>query len=190
MATETLRPSAAGDECNWEAETGDACPNHYLNVDEETKDDGTTMNKTSSTNYELDLFNIEDHSTGSGTINHVTVYAWCYANASPDQASLKIAIKAGTGAGAPDTVAYGSEETMTTSWALYSKQWTENPKTEAAFTWDEIDALQIGAAGRESVNATTYRTYCTQQYVVVDYTAAVTYQPRPSGMASGTTQIY
>jgi len=49
-------------------------------VDEVTADDLATYVYTDSTSYETDLYNVQDHSTGEGTINHVTVY-FRFANA-------------------------------------------------------------------------------------------------------------
>lgn len=179
--TETLRPSAAGDECNINSETGDACPNHYLNVDEVTADGDTTTNHTNNPiTYLRDFYNITD-STGSGVINHITVYAVCKAEETANQASLKVVIKSGTGSGAPDTADEGSAETIATSYTSYSKQWTTNPATSSAWTWDEIDKLQIGISLRCSVSTVpTKMSYCTQVYVVVDY-YNLYYIPLPTG---------
>ena len=173
MSIETLRPNAAGDECNITYEAGAACPNHYQNVDEETPDeDSTEVHEDNYGTYIRDLYNIADHAVGSGTINFIKVYARCRAYGEPDQVSLKIAIKSGTGSGDPDTVSEGSEETVTTSFANYSHQWDTNPATSAAWTWDEIDKLQAGIALRQAEHtAFGWATVCTQVYVEVDYTA-------------------
>jgi len=170
-STETLRPNAAGDECNIAEETGAACPNHYLNVDEVTADDDTTTNYTSTTAYQRDLYNIENHSTVGGTISQITVYARCEGDTAVDQVSLKIAIKSGTGTGAPDTVDEDTAEEITTSWANYSNAWTTNPATSAAWTWDEIDKLQIGVALRECHSSIHLDSFVTQIWVVVAYIA-------------------
>lgn len=165
---ETLRPSAAGDECNIDSETGDACPNHYLNVDEATADDDTTIVKTKNLSYLRDFYNIEDHSTGARIIDHITVYAVCKGEATIDQASLKIAIKSGTGTGAPDTADEATAEEITTSYVAYSNEWATNPATSAAWTWDEVDKLQIGIALQSTNSGPATSTYCTQVYVEVE----------------------
>jgi len=175
MATETLRPNAAGDEENIAGVSGNGVGTHYTTVDEAEPDGDTTDVETSATDYERDLYNLDNHSTGSGTINHITVYANCKGDVSVTQASLKIAIKSGTGAGAPDTPSESAEKTVTTSYAEYSNQWTTNPATTSAWTWDEIDALQAGIALKEPEPAKAYMTKCTQVYVVVDYTVPQNY---------------
>ena len=112
-------------------------------VAEETPDGDSTYVYTNSSVWQEDLYNIADHSTGVGTINYVKVYLECRADASPTQASVYTHIKTN------ETEYNGSEETVTTSYATYSYQWDYNPQTTQPWTWDEIDALQIGAGIRE-----------------------------------------
>ena len=170
MPAETLRPNAAGDECNIDSETGAACPNHWQNVDEVVADSDTTEVHTRNALYLRDLYNIENHSAGSGTINSITVYVYGGSPwATPDQACIKIAIKSGQGAGAPDTVSESVEKTVTQGYVLYSNQWSINPKTSVAWTWDEIDTLQAGVALRSSRSAGGGDAVCSQVYVEVDY---------------------
>jgi hypothetical protein len=170
--TEILRPNTSGDETNIASVSG--ATNHWEAVDEEVADDLSTYVYTSATNYERDLYNITDHSEGSGAISSITVYARCYwsGGQSPNQASIKIAIKSGTGGGAPDTVDEDEEETLAARrvWENFSSEWTVNPATGSAWTWDEIDNLQIGIALRESVSGGPANTCCTQVYVEVNYT--------------------
>ena len=75
--TETLRPSAAGDECSIENQTGETCPNHYQNVDEETADGTTTcVYLLNEATYQRDLYNLPA-SSGLGTINYIKIYFRC-----------------------------------------------------------------------------------------------------------------
>ncbi len=71
--TETLRPNAVGDATNISSQEPSSGP-HWDKVDETTADDLSTYVYTTSTSYEQDLYHIPDHSSGSGTINSVTVY--------------------------------------------------------------------------------------------------------------------
>jgi len=185
MAIETLRPNAAGDEENIDEVIGDGVGTHYTVVDEETPDGDATRVLTDNATYLRDLYNIADHSVGSGTINHITVYANCKAALAPDQASLKIAFKSGTGTGAPDTVSESSELTLTTEYTDYSNQWSTNPATSSAWTWDEIDKLQAGISLRRC-KATFAHSRCTQVYVVVDYTTDGATPKTSSDIGSGT----
>lgn len=166
MAVETLRPSAAGAETNISFQFP-ASDLHYDKVDEAVSDEDTThVYSESITEYERDFYNVADSGVGEGTINHVTVFVEAKSNApGVDQAGLKIALKSGT------TSDEGDAETITTSYASYSKQWTVNPDTSAAFVWAAIDSLQIGIAIRRSY-ASIGSTRVTQVYVEVDYTLA------------------
>jgi len=163
MATEILRPNAAGDECSISGQIGAACPNHYQNVDEAVADDATTVVATAATSYERDLYNLPSHSVGSGTINHITIYFRC---AGYSVAAAKPSMKNGT------TVTDGTEVATTTSWVTYSEQFSTNPDTGSAWTWDDIDDLQIGVSLKKT---STDQANCTQVYVEVDYTTATDY---------------
>ena len=166
---ETLRPNAAGDEENIDNVSGDGVGTHYTTVDEAEADGDTTHIYTKGSDWLRDLYNISDHSVGSGTINHITVYAVCGALGIPSQTSLKIAIKSGTGSGNPDTPDESAGIELTSvDYLSYSNEWATNPATSSAWTWDEIDKLQIGITIRESSGGKP--TKCTQVYVEVDYT--------------------
>ncbi len=67
-----------------------------------------------------------------------------------------------------DTVYTGSEESTTgDTFVTKSYQWTTNPSTGSAWTWDEIDALQIGVELK--TDEACDLAACTQVYVRVDY---------------------
>ena len=162
VETETLRPDAAGDETNIASQLPDSGA-HWDKVAEETPDGDSTYVYTSNAAWEEDLYSIADHSTGVSTINYVKVYMECRAEASPTQTSAYVHILTN---GLEDN---GGEETMTTSYATYSSQWNNNPQTTATWTWDEIDALQIGVGLREPTSG--QNTNCTQVYAEVNYEA-------------------
>ena len=158
-ATETLRPNAAGDETAL-SKNGSGGSN-YDRVDEEVADDATTYVYTTSTIYKRDLYNLPAHSVGSGTINFIKIY-FRVAASSFYGAFAKPVQKSGS------TVTEGTEvSTYLTSYTTYSEQWNTNPATGVAWTWDDIDALQIGVALH---GPGTYSAYCTQVYVEVNYT--------------------
>ena len=80
MATETLRPSAAGGENNIANQfPADSFPatDHWNKVDEVDTDEGSTDVSTISGSYERDLYNLPAHS-GGGTINKITVFVRCH----------------------------------------------------------------------------------------------------------------
>ena len=164
MATEILRPNAAGTNETVTNSTGDA--DHYTCVDEETPDELTTVIWCTGNVTGVDTYALPDHSEGSGTINHVKVYfriASSHEGADPLKGKAAIYVV--------DTIYYGDEETTATqTFVTYSHQWNTNPKTGAAWTWDDIDALEGGVYLDDTGVGSLY---CTQVYVEVDY-AAVT----------------
>lgn len=170
MATEILRPNAAGDETNVPYEYP-ADEVHWTLVDESTPDEDSTYIKGFGNTFQRDLYNLPAHS-GSGTINFIKVYTRCKDTGSePVQTNLKIAIKTG------GTVYESSEITTTLSYVDYSNQWNTNPSTGSAWTWDEIDALQIGAALRAGYIGCR----CTQVYVEIDYTGVTEKESSDTG---------
>ena len=171
MATETLRPNAAGDEENIPLSTSGA-GNHWADVDEAVKDDDTTRVYNTTTTWQRDLYNLPAHSVGSGTINSITVYGYFRRSTSQDQTSGKIAIK--TGGTAYEGTAF--DFALPDIYVIKSETWNTNPNTSAAWTWDEIDALQIGIVLRRSHSASGSSCSCTQLWIEVDYTPPVTEQ--------------
>jgi len=172
VETETLRPDAAGDETAITSQFPDTGA-HWDKVDETISDSDSTYIYTDSNVWREDLYNIPDHSIGASTINYVEVYIECKAEASPTQTSAYVHIKT-------NGVEYnGGEETVTTSYATYSYQWTTNPQTTVAWTWDEIDALQIGVGLIQP--ALGQNTNCTQVYAEVNYEAPLLSGSVPTG---------
>jgi hypothetical protein len=163
MATETLRPNAAGDETSINTQSPDSTY-HWDKVDDETPDElSTCVYNFHNASYQRDLYNLPAHSVGSGTINSITVYFRCrYYNVS---GKAEPSLKSGS------SVVDGTEVALTTSWTTYSQTWTTNPATGLAWTWDAIDALQIGVALKSGTSSGSQQAVCTQVYVEVDYTA-------------------
>jgi len=156
--TETLRPSATGDEENIPSSV--PVQDHYLCIDEATVDDADYVYHTNEGGYR-DLYNLPAHS-GSGTINKVTVYFRCKHSNSTGTPLARAAIKSDS------TVTEGDAESLTTSWAYYTMEWATNPADSAAWAWADIDALQAGIK-LTGVLAGSMGVYCSQVYVVVDY---------------------
>ena len=164
MTTEYLYPDSAGDETNISNQYP-ASTYHWDKVDDlqGSPDDDSTYVQAQSDTYQRDLYNLSAP-TGNGTINYIKV--WYRFRQSPTgTAYLTPAIKTG------GTAYEGSEDTTGTSWENGSYQWTTNPKTGVAWTWDDLTALQAGIKMHRS-GGTGAR--CTQVYVEVDYTAAET----------------
>ena len=177
MATLTLRPNATVANPSTHASTVvsfSLYPNTgesaYEDIDEVISDDDTTYLQASNTHNQsgVDL-GLPNHTTETGTINSVKVYG----------------IVRNTNARFDKTVIFGvyigstysdsnPEYIGSTSYVSKSATWTTNPDTEIAWTWDNIDDLQVvlqisfGALGRGGEGYGR----CTQLYVEVDYEEA------------------
>lgn len=160
MASELiLRPNAPGDVTNL-AKHPDSGHN-WEKVDEESADYGVTTVYTSHyLGTKRDLYNIRnrDPLKEAGTINSIKVYILVISDEYPQNAYEIVKI-GGT--------EYLNEELMLTSWHLFSNTWTTNPNTGVAWTWDDIDSLQIGVKLQPPVHIDN--SYCTQVYVKINY---------------------
>lgn len=167
--TEILRPDADGDETNIDNPGGA----HWDDVDEEIADGDSTVVYTSSAGWQEDLYSTANHTEGSGSINYVKVYIVCRSTATPVQTNAYVHIKTN---GVEDN---GTPETTTTSYSTFSYQWDNNPQTTDPWTWDEIDALQIGVGLRQPT--TGQFTGCTQVYAEIGYGAPLVIGEVPTG---------
>ncbi len=157
---ETLRPNAAGSETNIPSQYPDSTF-HWDKVDEaETDEAGTYVYNNSAWAWRRDLYAFPA-SSGSGTINKVTLYFRVRLEpGSEELGRAKGAIKTN------DTV-YETNEKGPVAWRTYYEEWAQNPSNAHAWTWDEIDALEAGISlYPDSVG---YATQCTQVYVEVDF---------------------
>ena len=165
VQTETLRPSAAGDETGVPSQYPSS-GEHWDKVDEVSSDSDSTYVYNSSFSWGEDLYNIADHSVGTGTINYIKVYMVCRATSSTSTTCAYTHIKTGT------TEDNGTAVVADTVYTTYSYQWDNNPETSTSWTWDEIDALQIGVGlRRPGAGGGSKSTQCTQVYVEVNYTS-------------------
>jgi len=171
MLTETLRPMGVGDAT--EIPSADPDVVHWQNVDEAEADDGATTVYGEPVDWVRDLYAVENSGVGAGTISKIVVYArWNGGTNSPEQNSTRICIKSGA------TEVNGTEYMeVGFSFITRSEEWATDPDTGEAWTWEAIDALQIGASiRRPKVGAGPN---VTQVYVVV-HLMAVTTDPASS----------
>ena len=172
QGVETLRPNAPGDE-TLIVEQYPVSGQHWDKVDEATSDGDSTYVVTENWIWQEDLYHIPDHFAGSGTISYVKVYIVSRAESAQTQTTAYVHIKTN------NVEHNGSENTMTTSYATYSQQWNTNPQTGDAWTWDEIDALQIGVGLRRPKPNNYAR--CTQVYAEVGYSTMLLRSDVPTG---------
>jgi len=160
--TEDFRPDGDGDE-----KTIDYPPTgpHWTEVDEETADGDSTYVATDSNAWQEDLYSTANHTTqtAAGTINYVDVYMECWGTANATQEDARVHIKTN------GVEHNGPSENLTTSYDTYLYSLDKNPQTTADWTWDEIDALQIGVGLRRPDGGEYAQ--CTQVYAEVGFEA-------------------
>lgn len=152
--SETLRPNAVGTYTTWTASAGA----NWECVDEVTPDEDTTYVYTSAKNL-WDSYNLQN-STGSGTISNVRAYVRIR---NLSVARLPAIIP---GLAIGGVARAGVQQEITTSYADYYSDWAQNPATLAAWTWADIDALEVAFRSRRAT--TEFRV--TTVWVVVKYT--------------------
>jgi hypothetical protein len=128
-------PSAAGDVTGMTPTSGA----NYTNVDEVPPDDATTIVAATGTTL-YDLYNIPNTS-GVATVQAATL--WLRAQKS-DAGAKSIAPMIKSGA----TENQAADQTLSTTWAYYRKNYNVDPTDSAAWTPSKIDNLQIGQKAR------------------------------------------
>lgn len=136
-----LYPNANG--CNIDfTPVGDV--NNYQCVDElkNVPDDDDTYVYSSATLALYDLYELPNHTTETGTINYVQVYARgkSHLYSQHQDGTYKIIITDD----ACSNIYKSDDINLINSYTTYNKLWALNPRTTAAWTWDNIDDLQIG----------------------------------------------
>lgn len=172
----TFRPNAVGDKAelsiNWPWE---GIVENYEMVDDlvpnlHTYNDTVYIVRNAGVNR--DIHHIPNHTTEVGTIVNVTVYYVVLAEANTDPYAQAV-------------IKYGGTEYVeplrgvSNIWTTYSYTWNVNPSTGTAWSWAQIDALQIGVG---LLNSTGW-IHCTQVYAVVNYYLEISPEIR-------TTQVY
>ncbi len=163
---EILRPNAAGDETAIGIQFP-ASGSHWDKVDESIADDDTTFVAGTSVAYQRDLYNLPPHSVGSGSVNFMSIYL--VKRAIVQAGYYQYSQKSGTAVTDSGDYLRSADDYGTTS-----LKYTTNPATGIAYTWGEIDALQIGVSLKTAISGGTIR--CTQVYTEVDYTLPSTYE--------------
>ena len=162
---ETLRPNAAGDETGIVRKFPDTGEENWEDVNEAVADDDGSfvsypLGAPAHLETQRDLYNLPA-SSGMGVINKITVYDRVYGGP-PGLTNHLIAIKTHGNV----YQVYKGESTV--GWVTFNEIWANNPFTHNPWTWDEIDALQIGV--KLVKNHINSGILCTQVYVEVDYT--------------------
>lgn len=172
MAEEIIRPNG-DNSISWNRSAGST---NASCVDESVADDGDYVVTPQSENTEspdgyYDTYTLGNPSNQSGTINSVTVYARLAQNIGNYNYSW---IHLYIGSTRYNCTAF-YQNSYDNTYATYHFHWTTNPATSAAWgsDWSVINDLSAGILGG-SLNFKGYKySYCSQLYVVVDYTEEV-----------------
>lgn len=161
-----LRPNDDAITANWVA---DGAATLYECVDEvDPHDEDTTYIYLDLVDSERKCtLRLSDHTTETGTIQQVTVYAVARKTVAGDQADLALTI----GNAGRDCRWF---EDLTTSYVTYSHTFKKYPNTGQTFTWDNIDSMTIQTTGYLHPGATG-EIRVTQLYAVVFYEKAWTW---------------
>ena len=151
MTTLYLRPNGVGAEtglyCNPSA--GEA---NWQDVDEDPPDVNTYVGMLGGSSR--DLYALQDHTTETGTINWIKVWARVLGSGwNVIKVSGYAARDGNSGGGA--------------GYTNFNTQYSTNPDAGGAWTWAQLDALQggVGLAGGKYDESR-----CTQVFIEVDYT--------------------
>jgi len=137
-----LIPEANG--CNIDfTPVGEA--NNWECVDDprDMPDNDITYVYSSASLAKYDLYELPNHTTETGTINYVQVYARGKSQefAQHEDGIYKILL---TDNACVNIFKSDDVDLAASTYKTYNKVWTANERTGDAFTWDEIDDLEIG----------------------------------------------
>ncbi len=112
--------------------------------------------------YQRDLYVMDNHVHGSGVIRSIIVCFRCKSDSALYEGRAEPSQKSGA------TVTDGAEVVVSSAgWATYAERYFVNPATGVAYTWGEIDSLQVGVSLKST--STDFGVKCSAVYLVVDY---------------------
>jgi hypothetical protein len=160
-----LRPEANGSSTQL---TRSAENSNYKCVDETTANDDTDyVYANKKTSYNNDTY-VMQNSSKTNIIESINIYARMRKYLSGFGIEPSVTCK-GKITLLIDGIYYdGSENTLTTSYVNYNYSWSTNPDTGLAWTWDDINNMQVGIA-LKGYELTTTHSRCTQLYIEVTY---------------------
>lgn len=157
-ATEMMYPDADGVYSEWTPGSG----SNYQMVDEVSADEASTKNTKYEGNTDLHDSFIFPATSGTGTINSITLNARF--NSGDAEGAYTLFVRVG------GTNYYSSNCTpQPTSWTTFNKTWSTNPDTSSAWTWSDLDSLEAGY--RHRYGSSLQWIQCTQFNVSIDYDA-------------------
>jgi len=139
MATEILRPNAAGTISEMDGAQGSGSPaNKVVAVYESVADDLVSYVYEPRNGYR-EFYNLPSTAISGGTISNVRVF-FRWREVDPISSDSQVGLYIGS------TEYYSSSfnNSSLTTFQDYSYDWATNPATSAAWTTSDLDSLQIG----------------------------------------------
>ena len=162
LDTLILRPNAPGDIEQYLAQYPANGPtDHWNKVDDITPDEAATYVYAYNSNIDAywDLYNIPNHTTEFGLIAFVEVTLRCQRQGASGRVKAYLKISGTKYRASP-------YQNVALNWTNYSFEWDTNPNTGIAWTWANIDALQVGL----SLGTAAFKLCrCTQVYLEVKH---------------------
>ena len=140
----SLKPSSSS---NWQC------------VDETTSDEDSSYVYTTSGSSKTDLYEMQDSSIGYGKVYSVTVWIRCKRPSGTGYAWTALRTYS--------TSYYGTQILLTGSYVNYSTTYNTNPNTHKAWTWTEVNSIQVGVSLQKSGGSADMR--CTQVWLDVHW---------------------
>jgi len=153
--SEVLRPSGSG--TSSQLTDSPASGSNWQKVDEVSADGNSTYVHGNSSSWRRDSYATEDHSTGSGTIDSVVIHIMCRRQGGGNQ-------RARTSLRVSGSYSNGSTINLNPvgSFTDFSTTYDVSPATSSAWSWTEIDGMEIGVGIRSTAR-------CTQVWAEVFY---------------------
>ena len=147
-----IRPNGTGD---YSVLNSSGCASNWQCVDEASSDDDGTYVENIFNYWIIDTYAAEDP-VGTGTIDSLVVYMRVRNNGSNQQARTALLVDG--------TEFYGTNQNLdgVTSYTDYSTTYINNPAIPAAWTWSELNNIQIGVSMRNPAR-------CTQVWAEIYY---------------------
>jgi hypothetical protein len=164
VGPEVLRPTGAGSVTEW---SSNLLVDNWQCLNEVNSDDDSSYVYSSNLLVnQTDFYSIQSHTVGFGTITNVTV--WMRSRASDVPAGLtppmQLMLKTHSTEFQADPIS------LTTTYTNYAQSYPVNPQTGIAWTWSEIDTLEVGIRGSAiQVDSSTANPTCTQIWIEVNY---------------------
>ncbi len=148
---ELLRPNGIGSLAQLSTS---GCTDNWECTDEVSNDGNLSYNYQTSSSYFEDTYQTENHISGVGTIDSVKIYISCQETSPSGRVYSQIRTN-----GSDHN---GTQENPESSYTTYTTAYANNPSTSSAWTWAEIDNLEIGIMLKKA--------RCTQMWAEVYYT--------------------